>query len=88
MVIKGFVNPYSQKNKMQFVIRHYPKCQGLPDEVNKQEEAKHSRCKIYKQAAAEATYSCFGPEIFWPQAIEYNTMIKDFKVTSKLAPNN
>lgn len=37
-VIKGFVNPFSSL-QMNFVVRHFPKCQNLPTTINAQVDA-------------------------------------------------
>lgn len=44
MKISGFQNPFSKLDTMQFVMRHYPKCANLPNDVN-ENTTNHSPCK-------------------------------------------
>ena len=82
MKIKGFKNPFSQIGSMTFVVRHYPKCQKLPPNVNDGSKD-HSNCIIFGKS--KANKSCFGPIYDWETKSSVE-MYKDFQITTKIQP--
>jgi hypothetical protein len=68
--IKGFRNPFSEVPQTHFVVRHFPKCQNLPTDVNhpyedNSEPIPYTACNLYGESEAEPTFNCWGPEFTW-----------------------
>ena len=73
MKILGFINPYSQKSEMQFVIKHFPKCIVVEEDLDKpkdQDNLTNTPCyknenNIRDSGDRKGTKDCLSSPMVW-----------------------